>query len=419
MPMSIPLLRRRADPLPPATATAAPVRRGSIAELIAPNLRAVVGFGALLLMLALMLQLVADNRSAVRDRMARGRLYGHSLEILLVSEQLRNEVLRVIQGERGFLLTHERRFAAPFEAAKDELPMLLSKLERLTVDNPEQRAPIAELATNVSAYLAFMESEIVLEEVGDHRAAMERVLTGQGYQSVDRLMMLIDGIAAREEQLLSGRRAALDRADARTERSLQTLGWLGFLLIASAFVAAVAALRAFNQARKANARLEVAVTTDALTGLSNRRAFFDRLEAESARRANGPLAVAMVDIDHFKAVNDRYGHPGGDEALRAVASALKGSVRTGDHVARIGGEEFAILIDGLELAEAGGVCEQVRARVAEVPILLSDGRSLGVTLSLGVATRQPGEPSDALLARADRALYEAKANGRNRVRLAA
>jgi diguanylate cyclase (GGDEF)-like protein len=386
--------------------------------MLAPHVRAVLGFGALALMLALMLQLVADNRHAVRDRMARGRIYGHTLEVLLVTEQLRNEVVRAIQGERGFLLTHEQQFAQPLRQARAELPLLLGRLEQLTIDNPAQRAPIAELATNLSAYMAFMESEVVLEEVGDHRAAVERVLSGQGFHSVDDLMALIDVIAARENSLLTERRAALDRADARIDRSLRTLGWLGFLLIGVAFGAAVAAFRAFRQARVANRKLAVAVTTDALTGLNNRRAFFERLESSLAGKGGRPLALAMVDIDHFKSVNDRFGHPGGDEALRAVATALQGMVRTGDHVARIGGEEFAILIDGLDLADAGMVCEQVRARIAEVPIELG-GEMLGVTLSLGVATRQPGESGDALVARADRALYEAKSNGRNRVRLAA
>ena len=116
--MSIPLLRVRASALP-ATGAVSSVSRPWFTTLIASNKRAIVGFGALVLMVVLMLLLIADNRSAVRDRMARGRLYAHTLEVLLMSEQLRNEVLRAIQGERGFLLTHEEKFAAPLAHPKE------------------------------------------------------------------------------------------------------------------------------------------------------------------------------------------------------------------------------------------------------------------------------------------------------------
>lgn len=418
MPMSIPMLRRRADQ-PSAPLPANPGPCPTLIEQLRSQWRALLGFGALAMMLVLMMTLVADNRSVVQDRMARGRLTGQTLEVLLVSEKLRFQIVRAIQAERGFLLTHERVFLEPLTAARMELPRLLRRLDELTMDNPAQRAPVIELSTNLAAYMAFIETEVVLEEVGNHSAAIKRVVSGRGFHSVDRLMKLIDLIVEREQKLLGERRRALDEADSRTEQSLQVVWWLGLLLLSVAFAAAIAAFRAFRQARIANARLERAVTTDALTGLHNRRAFFDRLEAVSSAKDDRPLAVAMVDVDHFKSVNDRFGHPGGDEALRTVAATLQGSVRAGDHVARIGGEEFAILFEGLDLPGAGIACEEVRARVAKVPITLANGEVLGVTLSLGVATRHPGEGGEALIARADRALYEAKTNGRNRVRLAA
>jgi diguanylate cyclase (GGDEF)-like protein len=203
----------------------------------------------------------------------------------------------------------------------------------------------------------------------------------------------------------------------QTVESLGLVFWLGLLLLIVAFLEGAALIRGAQMVRRANRELEVAATTDPLTGLMNRKAFFG--EAAALIASGRTFALAMVDIDHFKSVNDRFGHPGGDDALRMVAAALKRSVRSEDVVARIGGEEFAILLDGLALDDAQSLCEQLRANVARVPVELPAGVALLLTLSVGLATRLPGERIDSLMARADRALYLAKSEGRNRVRLAA
>lgn len=162
-------------------------------------------------------------------------------------------------------------------------------------------------------------------------------------------------------------------------------------------------------------RLRDMATKDFLTGLANRRHFFERAEPifAQARRAGSALAVAMLDIDHFKRINDGWGHDAGDAALKAVAATLAGCVRPGHLLARFGGEEFCLLVRDMPPGDLPGFFEDVRARVASTTVEF-DGAIIPVTTSIGVCTR-PADSLDALLTEADQALYRAKTLGRNRV----
>jgi|AGTN01.3.fsa_nt_gi diguanylate cyclase (GGDEF) domain len=167
----------------------------------------------------------------------------------------------------------------------------------------------------------------------------------------------------------------------------------------------------------ANIELERLATTDSLTGILNRRAFLARAEAEfgRSRRHGHPLSVLAVDIDHFKAVNDRFGHAGGDEVLCAVVRAMQEDLRNGDMAARLGGEEFILLLPETSLAGAVEVAERVRCRVAGIPFDF-DGTAHLVTISIGVVEALDGDGKlDSMLSRADDNLYRAKEEGRNRV----
>lgn len=165
---------------------------------------------------------------------------------------------------------------------------------------------------------------------------------------------------------------------------------------------------------QANRELERLYLTDTLTGLPNRR-HFDRLlehNLDSAARYREPFALLILDLDRFKEINDRRGHAVGDEALQQVAGALQDGVRAADFVARWGGEEFVVLAPKTDAAGAAELAERLRQRLARK----TAGSSLpGITASIGVAVCQPGESADALFRRADRALYRAKEQGRNRV----
>ena len=159
-------------------------------------------------------------------------------------------------------------------------------------------------------------------------------------------------------------------------------------------------------------------TRDQLTGLLNRREF-DRImaeEAERSRRFGHPLALVMVDIDHFKAVNDTHGHLAGDAVLREVAKTLTAQLRTVDRVARIGGEEFALVLVQTGRSAATEVAQRVVKAVAASPVIIESGVSLRLTISAGLAVL-PEDVSwlELLIGAADRSLYAAKRGGRNRV----
>lgn len=158
--------------------------------------------------------------------------------------------------------------------------------------------------------------------------------------------------------------------------------------------------------------------TDPLTGLVNRRRFEERLAEEfaRARREPGAFSLVLADLDHFKRINDTYGHPAGDAVLRQLARRIEARARTSDAVGRLGGEEFGLLLVRAGRAGALAVAERVRQDVRGAPFDLGGGTSLSLTLSLGVATfPDDGADADALFARADAALYEAKRGGRDRV----
>ncbi len=157
-------------------------------------------------------------------------------------------------------------------------------------------------------------------------------------------------------------------------------------------------------------------TLDALTNLNNRRQFETRLgqEISITKRQNNPLCAMMVDIDFFKKVNDTYGHAAGDEVLRTVASIIKEQLRESDIPARYGGEEFAVLLPFTKIEEAQIVGERLRKAVEAHPVTV-DNVEIAVTISMGLAEYNKIESGEELFERADKALYEAKKGGRNRV----
>lgn len=164
------------------------------------------------------------------------------------------------------------------------------------------------------------------------------------------------------------------------------------------------------------AMLERLATTDPLSGLYNRRHFLEALDAEWSRfqRYYRSVSVLMLDIDHFKSVNDRYGHAVGDDTIKAVAAACNGGKRKSDLVGRIGGEEFAVLLPETSLSRAKLVAERIRKRVMAIR-LNAHQVQFGISVSIGLAEATVSMSGvDALMAAADRALYQAKAEGRNR-----
>ena len=173
-----------------------------------------------------------------------------------------------------------------------------------------------------------------------------------------------------------------------------------------------ARLRAAERLASMHNELISLATTDPLTGVMNRRAFFE--ESQNICGADsraGLLSAIMLDIDHFKRVNDVHGHAVGDDVIRAVAQAAKDETAM---VERLGGEEFAILLDGRPISGAVAIAERLRLTIEGLQFATS-AQPLKITCSFGVSQRRPGESVDQILSGADRALYEAKRTGRNRV----
>jgi len=173
-----------------------------------------------------------------------------------------------------------------------------------------------------------------------------------------------------------------------------------------------------RELKKANETIQRLARTDALTGLANRRTLEETFQREIARasRLGENLSLLVADLDHFKSINDTYGHVAGDQVLVAAASVFGSHLRPYDLAARYGGEEFVLLLPGTATSEAHTIAERIRS---EIEIVSVDNCPRRVTLSLGIATWLPGETQEQFISRADAALYLAKAGGRNRVEIAA
>ena len=212
-----------------------------------------------------------------------------------------------------------------------------------------------------------------------------------------------------------------------------SLGMNRFIIILLFFFTSIVTLGAIylftvqlnKKLRKALDRIRKMAVTDELTALFNRRFFFDQLntEIDRAKRYGHEMSCVLLDLDHFKAVNDTHGHPAGDSVLRAVAGILRGTCRTADTIARIGGEEFIVILPETGIDGALQTAEKIRSGIERSTIAIDGGTEVRITASLGVASLPPGGMQGAeggieITRIADQALYRAKENGRNRVETA-
>lgn len=178
--------------------------------------------------------------------------------------------------------------------------------------------------------------------------------------------------------------------------------------------------QALAESHEEVSRLHHKASTDQLTGLTNFSSLMEKLEQQirKAEERKQPLCVLMADLDFFKKVNDTYGHMAGDMVLRHTAERIQAAVRDFDIVGRFGGEEFTIVLKNTDIGLAKVIAERIRNEIAATPMHIK-GINIAITISLGGAMMKPGETREALLDRADAALYEAKQTGRNRVVFAA
>ncbi len=198
------------------------------------------------------------------------------------------------------------------------------------------------------------------------------------------------------------------------------MGAFDYIIKPYSLVVLLARVRAALREKERQDLLEKWATTDPLTGLMNRRHFFELAdrELEQTRRSNRPLSFIMLDIDHFKKVNDEHGHLVGDAAIIQIAELLKQELRKVDFCGRYGGEEFVLCLPDTPLQGALELGERIRQEVEKLEIDTKDDNLLHITASLGMAENQQDPNVEAILKRADHALYEAKKAGRNQSKTA-
>jgi len=313
-----------------------------------------------------------------------------------------------------------------------------------------QLGDVTARASLLAAVDEFAANQVILsaQALGPDGAAPLRVMYGPGFaaemaafikdaRQVAALPAAAPAAAAPLKTLFAeARTPLLDQLNAivtvhqrESEHVLAELEWMQFIILV--LVLATLAAEAVMIFQPMIRRIEIftgeivrLATIDPLTRLPNRRGFFERAEIEinRARRYDRKLSLVMLDADHFKRINDEYGHAGGDEALRLLAETLAGTLRASDLAGRIGGEEFAILLPETDCAGARQLAQRVRMNIAAAPLIIG-GVDVALTVSMGVApVPMDGMPEAAIeqaLREADEALYRAKAEGRNRVVMAA
>ena len=313
-----------------------------------------------------------------------------------------------------------QRLGAVLRCARDEIIAGLAHTLRVMPDSSYAAQPPAALRESTGAAFDSLVRALEAGEVRELRAfaadlAAERVK--QGFRLSEPLQAFAElrsGMARALETAWADDPAAVKAGMARVQRVVD----LATLAFADAYVDATMADTAqyLQRLRELNAQLTDESTHDKLTGLYD-RGYFDLALARETRRAaryHRPLSLAMADVDHFKRVNDTFGHPMGDLALQHVAGLLLGAVRATDYVCRYGGEEFAILLPETNLGQALAMAERTRSSIEARPVNL--GTPVSLTICLGVAA-YPDQAADGptLVAQADAALYAAKAAGRKRV----
>ena len=346
------------------------------------------------------------------------RTLSHLEETHLSLEHAASELPLHIQGmQKSVRLAAESGDLTWRQRHQEDRRIVEKTLEH--IDQIKSPPAVAEAADNLSAQLKKADTF--------HQEAFERLIDGEK-ESAKAILgswpFVRNRNALRQEGEEVGR---LIREDVRQRLAQQQQvvgGTVAAVLLLSlvTILSWTAAMRNWDlnvrQRQEKEAEILYLSYHDPLTGLPNRRRFFEHGNREIARtnRYGHPLAVLMLDIDHFKRINDTFGHSVGDQVLLRLSEALMPQLRDSDLVARLGGEEFAVLLLETELHTAVKVAERLRQTVADMPVNY-EGQTISVTVSIGVGSAEGGEASlETLLGVADAALYQAKESGRDRVK---
>lgn len=380
-----------------------------------------IGFGALVLLVVMLAALVGSTMQQARLRNAAEAQHVVTQDVLLASSKLQLSIHAAGRAVRGYMITDDVRSLIPFMRERAAGRVLVAELRTLTQGNAERQAQVALVSRELESMYAMGDRLVEMQQGGGREQAVDRLRSGHTEQRMGALLGRIDALAHAEIAEQRHHADAARAADRRQELLTYSLAGLALVFLGIAAMIGMSAARAHVRAVKLSSQLHYLATHDELTGLLNRRSYFDLLhvERETALRRDDPMAVAIVDVDHFKRINDTHGHRAGDIVLGHVAAALTASTRSGDLVARIGGEEFAVLMPRTDIAAARTLCERLRRMIDNTTVPLPSGMEVSLTISTGIALLEGDEDRDSLMGRADHALYAAKSAGRNQVRLAA
>ncbi len=307
----------------------------------------------------------------------------------------------------------DRQWVARFDEAGPKLAAAIE--EAVALATPAVGSTLAKTVEEANGDLATMERAAFRMLAEGDRDGAQALLDGPEFTYLQ--AVYASGIEAFGQDLET---LATARAKTLNDRAWMETAGLG--LSALFLVAAVFALRGRARLRTALATTEAVARTDALTGLPNRRGLYEQLRTALARadRSGGTVGLLLCDLDRFKGVNDAHGHPAGDGLLQLVAARLRNAGGTGSAIARLGGDEFALVVplDDADPSGPGSEAAQIARRIISVlgqPFALPDGPVLQIGVSIGIAlARAQDVDADALVRRADVALYRAKADGRSR-----
>jgi diguanylate cyclase (GGDEF)-like protein len=389
-----------------------------------------LGFGFGFILLCLVVTLGTDIATSARQAAITDRLIHHLYPAREQAHQIVRLVLAIDDEGAWYILSHDpHQQTQLFHTYQQDVQQLR---EAVTValafaDTPEQRNALAQLTHyffGKGAYYDDDQAAFAQKRAGQELAASDNYVDSPFLPPIEHYMQLYEGVV--EHEIMQ----------AHTDESLAVqLVWtlsvgLGGGAVLSGFGVALLVTRSIKRLHQqieekhaklteANVRLQALATTDPLTGLPNHRAIVTAIEQELTRseRYYRPCALLFLDLDHFKAINDGYGHPVGDAVLREFATAVRMSLRGMDTLGRWGGEEFIVILPETDTEGARACAEGVRAAIAAH--IFDVGGGLRLTCSVGVATYPfDSEAREGLVTAADRAMYGAKKLGRNQVRTA-
>jgi diguanylate cyclase (GGDEF)-like protein len=346
------------------------------------------------------------------------RWVAHTHAVLTELEATSSGINKAEAELRGFLLTDQESYLAPYSAGLNETRRRLRAVRQLILDSPSQQSRIDKLEPLILHRLDLLEA---LQKIGHDQgyAAARRILTfDRGPEYLEEIRQGIAELEYVEQDVLASRFAL-------QETSSRRLQWMVVLSCAAAMflllVSLAVILKDLSTVEAAFHKAKYHVAHDTLTGLASRHSLMVQLDFAIAQAAHTgqSLSLCICDIDRFKSINDTHGHAAGDEILAAFGKLVRGGIRNGDIAGRLGGDEFCIVLPNTDGDRAGPLMERLREQWERLEYHSPDGRAFSVTASFGVVQYAGERSAKALLHTADKALYCAKGEGRNRIHLVA